>query len=522
MITWGITAAVIAILVVMMGWPGLFISAVLSAGVLIAFMDDGTGNTPLRRHRDKARMKYRRRRGYVDFVPVDYRPADLDPAAGATRRERASLRREYNAYREWPDGVDGLYWLEKRPGRPAIAYHAPTGESPYVSVAFTVDGPIQGLHGDGFVADAQWRFGQLMAGWGASQKLVSAIQTVTRVLPSDSAFHELWLEGEIDPAAPRELQQDYGRLLDQLSDASFVQRHYAVIRWDADARFMSIARRRGAGLDGIADLIREQTVSAERRLADSMFHRVRALSGPQLGAVLRHLQHPDWAIDRASDVNVDNCWLSSHDEWSHTEVVAESPDPLAPELLLAQSSWFHRTAEIPIDAIEVREIDGLWEAPMLTRMEEQIVRTISSHIHFVPAREAKIGARRDATLDRADIIAQEKKRRIVDDESELSLSAAVRRYDDLRQGSGHHGAAWKQFVTVSARDKEELAAVCSYIEEAADEAGINRLDWLDTLQSAASATTWPLARGMAPPKRTTANKATKALTATTPKEAMVS
>ena len=83
---------------------------------------------------------------------------------------------------------------------------------------------------------------------------------------------------------------------------------------------------------------------AHRRLVDAMYTQVRPLSGPQLGAVLRHLQHPGWPIDRASDVTVNTCWLPSHDEWSMTEVVSAAPDPGYPELLLAKSSWFHRTA----------------------------------------------------------------------------------------------------------------------------------------------------------------------------------
>lgn len=416
----------------------------------------------------------------------------------------------------------GRFVLVGKPPRPAVAYHAPVGESPYLSVAFSVDGPIQGLHGDTFVAEAQYEFGQLMAGWGASQKLVSGIQVVTRVLPSDSAFHEVWLEEQLDPSAPEELQAGYGELLDQLSAASFVQRHYVVIRWNVDNRFAGVASRRAPGLEGFLEVIQEQTASAHRRLIDAMYSKVHELSGPQLGAVLRHMQHPDWPIDRASDVNVNTCWLPSHDDWSSTEVVSESPDPLDPALMLAPSSWRHRTAMIPIRGLEVRPVDGLWLSSILTGMEEQIVRTIAMHIQFVPAREAKIGARRDATSDRADIISQERKGRIVDDDAELALSAAVRRFEDLRDGGGHHGAVWAGFLTVSARTKDELNAACSHVEEAADGAGINRLEWLDTVQSAAQATTWPLGRGMATPKRSGAARTAERLSTTTNKEAISS
>jgi hypothetical protein len=398
--------------------------------------------------------------------------------------------------------VDGLYWLESRPGIPAVAYHAGAGEVPYLSAAFGVDGPIQGLHGDAFVARAQEAFGQLMAGWGASAKLVSGIQVLTRVIPADSALHEAWLQDQLDPDAPQDLQSEYTALLGELSASSFVQRHYLVVRWNVDEQFRAHARRQAPGLDGWLWQVNGEIRAAHRRLTDAMYRGVHALSGPQLAAVLRHLQHPDWPIDRASDVTTTDCWLPSHDEKSWTAVTAEYPDPLDPDWLLPPTGWVHRTAQIPVDALEVQQVDGLWLAPLLTGLAEQIVRTLAVHLQFTPAREAKATARRDVTTDQRDMLARERKGQLVDDDTELALSSAARRMSDLREGVGHHGAHWVAFLTVSARTPTELAAACAHLEAAAaDDAGINRLDWLDTLQAAAQATTWPLARGMSTPPR---------------------
>ena len=55
---------------------------------------------------------------------------------------------------------------------------------------------------------------------------------------------------------------------------------------------------------------------------------------------------------------------------------------------------------------------------------------------------------------------------------------------------------------------------------AADEAGINRLDWLDTIQSGAQATTWPLGRGMSTPAKTVTTKVMTKVSAATAKEAI--
>jgi hypothetical protein len=64
-----------------------------------------------------------------------------------------------------------------------------------------------------------------------------------------------------------------------------------------------------------------------------------------------------------------------------------------------------------------------------------------------------------------------------------------------------------------------LAAACTHLEAAAaDDAGINRLDWLDTIQSAAHATTWPLGRGMSSPPTSVLTRALRKVGTATAKE----
>jgi hypothetical protein len=515
------TCAVVLVLLVLLQVVGLLLGAALLALVFMVTADTGGGRSISHWVQDKRRWRYRVRGGFTEFVPVDLRPDDRDPTAGETKAERRESQREWNAFRDWPDGATNLYWLESSSGTPAVAYHAPAGVTPYLSMAFSVDGPVQGLHGDAFVDQAQAAFGQLMAGWGAGQKLVSGIQVITRVIPADSALFEMWLEDQLDPEAPADLRSDYTGLLASLSSSSFVQRHYVVITIAVGDQFKATAKRHRDGLQGWLDVATVEGASAAHRLEGAMYRNVKALSGPQLAAVLRHLQHPDWPIDRASDVTVDTCWLRSHDEKAWTEVTAEYPDPLEPDVLMPASTWYHRTAEIPAAALEVREIDGLWLTPLLTGLDEQIVRTLSTHIAFTPAREAKITARKDATTDQRDLIEAERKGRMVDDETELALSAANRRMADLRDGGGHHGGHWAAWITVSARTHQELVTACTVIEAAAaDEAGINRLDWLDTIQSGAQATTWPLGRGMSTPAKTVTTKVMTKVSTATAKEAI--
>lgn len=501
----GVAIGAVVVWLVLMnqfGIPGFFIGIVLLIVVFIGLRKDADGLPPWHGWVKNGRMKERRRTGTDDFIPYSLIPdEDITPdLSQLSRQERKQKRKELAAYREVPDGVEGLQWLRQGPGETAVALHTPTGEEPYLTVVFAVDGPVQGLHGDAFISEAQYRFGQLLAGWGASSKLVSGVQSLTRVIPVDSAKHEAWMQAELDEDVPDIVIDSYQSVLDELGQSSFVQRHFVVLRFNLTSTFGFAANRRGRGTDGWLTVVDEQVESAGRRLREAMFTGVRPLSGPQVAAVLRHLQHPDWPIDRASDVTPDTCWFPSHDEWSHTEIVGEYPDRYEPDEFHEPTSWYHRTAYLPPAAFEQREVDGLFLSPLLIGLSDQIVRTISTHLHLVPARIAKGRARSDHTADQAERHEQARKGRIMDDEAELAATASARRVHDLSSGSGHHGTSWGGFITISARTVEELREASVKVEEAADAAGITRLLWEDTYQSAAAATTWPVMRGVVPEK----------------------
>jgi len=61
----------------------------------------------------------------------------------------------------------------------------------------------------------------------------------------------------------------------------------------------------------------------------------------------------------------------------------------------------------------------------------------------------------------------------------------------LRPGSGHHGAGWVAHLSISATDARRLIDATAKITEAAGNAGISSLTWLDTQQAAAAACTGP-------------------------------
>lgn len=472
--------------------PALVVTLVAVAAVY-AVTETTHFGSPLQRWQDRRRWKERTRLGLTRFRPVTDRPAALeDDMLSAKRRQRRALTREWNVYRDWPDGVEGLNWLMAEPRQPGILWHTPTGEESYFTVVFPVSGQIQGLEGDDAVERAASRFGGLLAGWGSARSLASRVQMLTRVLPIDSARHERWVLDNVDTEAPRALLESYDEVVRALGRGGLMQRHYAVIRWPMDGQFIAHAQRRGEGEEGWLALLTREIDSAWRRLANAGLGPGNPLTAAEVAAVLRHLQMPSWPIDQAGDVPIYWPWLGSEDEWSYTKVEAQGPDGRVEQ-------WFHRTARIAIDGVGTGPRTPLWMMPILAHLPHDIVRSVSSEIEMIPAREARAQARLDLTSDLADLHAQASKGALTSEDLEVSVRGAKSRRDDLAPGSGVHGAGWAMHVSLSARSLEELAEATAVLEEAlGGDMDIEQLEWLDSYQAAAAATCWPVARGMAP------------------------
>lgn len=496
---------------ILLGGTGLVLTALATGLVYVATISTHRGS-PLARFQERRRWKERVRLGTTDFAPVWMRPDGLDEARGS-RTEREAAARAWNAYRDAPDGAEGMYWLQRGRGVPGIAWHAPTGEDAYLSVAFAVEGQVRGIQSDAYLDAAMTSFGHLLARYGSASSLVSRVQTITRVVPVDSAFHEAWVWDQLDPDAPPELVASYDEVVQLVARSGLAQRHYVVVRWPLGPEFLAAAARRGPAHAGWRTLMGAEIAAVRSHLRSAKLGDVEPLTAAELGAVLRHLQQPSWPIDQAGDVHVDAPWVPSRDEWSATITQGPGPDGQLEQ-------WWHRTAQLPVEAFETGPRDSLWLAPLLSQMPHPIVRTVSIQVDVVPAAAARHAARTDVTTDLADLEAQREKGVLTSEELAAGLTAARGRLEDLRPGSGHHGAGWAAHVTISAPTREDLIDAAAKITEAAGNAGVSSLTWLDTQQAAAMASTWPITRGMRPVERSTASTLRAVLAGAGHKEAI--
>ena len=139
-----------AVLTIALQGVGLLLTVLASGVVYVATVRTHRGS-PLVRWQKARGWTQRRRTGTDRFAPVATRPEGL-AVAGGSRRQRKAAAKVWAAYRDWPDGAEGMHWLQRGRGEAGIAWHTPTGEDAYLSVAFAVEGQIRGIESDRYLS----------------------------------------------------------------------------------------------------------------------------------------------------------------------------------------------------------------------------------------------------------------------------------------------------------------------------------------------------------------------------------
>lgn len=511
------------VLTPLIGWPGLVVGVVGSAITFLVTARTHRGTIMERRTR-RRRWKERVTTGVDAFVPYDIASWDqaeqaLQDARLLGRRARRDAvwqaQRVLTALRANPDGADGMGWLQHSRGEPGIGWHAPTGEAQYLSVTFVVTGQLRGIESTTVMTRAAEGWGSFLASRAAASNLVGSVQTMTRVLPADTAMQEYWVSGALDPEAPAEAVASYEEVLRLTGQDAMVQRHFITVSWPITQAFTDAAAKYGVARDGWRGLMELEITSTLRGLEDARLGRADVLTARQSVAVMLHQQNPSRPIDMVADVDPNRMGIKSHDEYSAH--VVEGDDPISG----VPVEWWHRTAAIRADAMATAPRTQLWLLDLLIGRDMQFIRSVSFHIRLIPANDAKAAARQDLVRDQAEALSRHEAGKFDTDDTDVAMSAAQRRRADLAAGSHHHGAEWVGYITISARDRDELARSSRQLEETcAASAGIDHLDWQDSFQCAASGTTWPIGRGLATTGRSVSSRLYARLAGRTEKESI--
>ncbi|MBT2486936.1 MULTISPECIES: hypothetical protein [unclassified Microbacterium] len=493
----GLSIGIGLVLVLLFQGVGLAIMLVSTVASFVLTTRTHRGSI-LERRRKRRRWKKRVQAGTDSFRPysvAEWDQAEADVRQAKGRRARWEASRRLASIRLMPDGADAMGWLQKGRRQPGIAWHSPSGETPYLSVAFSVTGMHRGIESTDSTNKGTLSFGSLLAEHAGPESLARNVQSVTRIVPADTALYEYWVRQNVDGSIPDEAQASYKEVLRITSENAMVQRHFYTVSWPLTAQFINAAEKFGNARDGWRALMAAEIEEMAKKLAAARLGVVEVFTARQVAGVVKHLQNPGHPIDMTAGVDPTSFGVASHDEFSAyvTEGTDVDGNPV---------QWWHRTAKITAGSLSTGARTPLWMLPLLVGTHLKMIRTFSFHHQLVPAVEAKAAAIKDLVRDEARRISDAEGGRLADDTTAVAATAAAQRIADFRPGTGHEGDYWVGYLTITETSRDRLAQACRTTESVChSKAGIERIEWLDSYQAAAAGTTWPIGRGirMIPP-----------------------
>jgi hypothetical protein len=239
------------ILTPLIGWPGLLVG-VVGCGITFLVTTKTHRGSIIERRVRRTRWKSRVQAGTDAFEPyevggwdqAEQALRDAQSLRGRGRRQSRWLAgRSLTAIRSNPDGSDGMGWLQHGRGEPGIAWHAPIGEQAYLSATFVVSGQLRGIESTSVMTRAAEGWGTFLASRAAPSILVGNVQTMTRVLPADTAMQEFWVANSLDENTPTDAIRSYEEVLRLTGEDAMVQRHFVTVSWSLNSSFADAAAK---------------------------------------------------------------------------------------------------------------------------------------------------------------------------------------------------------------------------------------------------------------------------------------
>jgi Putative type VII ESX secretion system translocon, EccE len=322
---------------------------------------------------------------------------------------------------------------------------------------------------------AQW--GLVLS--GAAGTAIRRLQWMERTAPAQGDELARWLLAERDPAIPLRgtpMIESYLELIGATTKVT--QEHEILVAVQVDAR-----RRHVRGHRSLLDALVQETERVAQGLEAAEVRVLGALSARHLARALRTAFDPycrtELAALEAADTARDglaecNAWpLGARESWDHYRC----------DGAVHATYWIGGWPRV--------DVSPMFMDPLLGR--SSAVRTVAVTFEPIPPERSTREVEAAVTRDHAD---RELRHRFGQSETarlRLAHEATIRREAELAAGHGEVRLAG--FVTVSARDEEELRHACAEIHEQAARARLE-LHRMYGQQAEAFTFTLPLARGL--------------------------
>jgi hypothetical protein len=492
----GLTAAVLAAMLVVLGGGSgvvsLIIAAVLVlAGIILTTPNKFSGHRSLGALFVEAQHKTMRRRNKsLTFVPVKDRPQTRMVKAGKNDKARADEKGMIEVPVRHRDNVPLMvgtvrHFTINTPEGPMVIFrHQGKIKQAYYTVTMEILGSSSAIREEHRRESGHVARGQYLARLARRQSLVTHVQSLARAVPMDSADHLLWVKKRVAKNVPAILLESYGALCETVRSRSEQHRTYETFRIPNSSALFRRAEALGGGDEGIGQAIYQEVRSAmsQATMMGSILD-FRPLGPRSMAALLRHLQDPDFDIDDYEGADLMDCWQHLDGESS----------PLS---LVVNNHWHIRTGYVPASAFSPQAIPVEALEAVISGIQPAVVHSVSMVMELEDARSARSKARTDAAMDRAKKKQIEKSGVVTDGSDDVLLDASHQRLLDLKPGSGHHGAAYALYISFAVESADEILSTTDIVEAAAADAGIEFIDWMDHRNDLALITTMPFTRGI--------------------------
>ena len=317
-------------------------------------------------------------------------------------------------------------------------------------------------------------WGQLLATTARRGSAIRRLQVIEHTAPADGDAITRYFEDAQSSTAPEEAVRSYDELVD--SATRVIQEHEVLLAVQIDERrAWARAAREVRSPSGTRDEQAGQVLVTELRALITLLQRMNVtvvglLSPMHYAEVLRLAYDPFSARARDGELGADA--IDVH--WRS----------LRADAAWHRTYWISQWPRLPVGPVFL--------TPLL--LGTQTVRTVSIVVEPVAPSRARRAVEAAVTSDEADDLRREAKGFRRTASQRRQREATERREDEL--ASGHEELRFAGYVTVTGRDREDLARSCEEIEQAAQQSWLELTPCWGEQDVAFVQSALPVARGL--------------------------
>lgn len=466
---------VIAILLLIFVWRTFVGLGVMTGGAVLLYVVLRVGQradsrTVVERVVEAARKRMTRWRGWDAFEPSKHLPVPR------------------------PVGDVLAMGVSRAPGDPeqGVIRHSPTGwKGAYFTTTVEIAGRGDGLLTPETHARQADQVGMMLTKLAEEGIPVDELSIMLRAIPGlPEGYRDAIQENTSPSVVGSHLADNTAKLCDILGLISDNYRTFATISIPEDRLSAMVARNGPADREGLCQGVYSVLGRVVDLLDQAGFPVVAGLGPRRLGALIRHLYAPSWAIDDLTGIERTRDGFLPY----------PAPESEALRVPDAQHDvlWHHATAHIPSDGWPAAPIhSSRWMGPLVYDVygddEPSVIRTVTTSWRLVAREAARVQGQQNLLTDASEMAAEEGKVSVGQWDRQASASRLL--LDDLLDNAA--GVKPSVRVTCSSPSMPDLHAARDLVEASASTMNLDRLVWADGRQADAMLWSLPLGRGLA-------------------------